>query len=68
MSELADEELALIELKKATDDLFASAKTQEERNEVWRFILEHIHEISDDDEWASFRKRLDEAMAKKGAH
>ena len=28
MSELSDDDLALIELKKATDDLFAGAKTK----------------------------------------
>ncbi len=68
MSEPSDEDLALTDLKKAVDDLFEDAKTEEERNEVWRFILGQLHEIMDDKEWARLRKKLDEAIAKKSAH
>jgi hypothetical protein len=56
------------DLEKEIDKLFEGAVTQEQRNEVWAAMLECIHEIFDDEEWASFKKQLLEGIAKKFAH
>jgi hypothetical protein len=58
------EESFLKELNK----LLGAAKTQEERNEVWAFVLGAIHDIVDDEEWAKIRKILDAFAAKLNAH
>jgi hypothetical protein len=52
------------ELKKLLD----AAATQEEKSEIWAFLFERLHEVSDDDEWAGFRKHFEEAAAKRNAH
>jgi hypothetical protein len=58
MSELADE----------LDKLFKACGTQEERNELWKALIEWFREVSDDEEWARLRKRLDEKLAKLSAN
>jgi hypothetical protein len=58
----------LSDLEKEIDKLFEGAVTQEQRNEVWATMLECIHEILDDEEWANFKKHFFEGLAKKFAH
>ncbi len=50
------------------DKLLKAASTQEERNEVWTVVFKAIREVSDDEDWAIFRKYLDEEIAKRNAH
>jgi hypothetical protein len=50
------------------DKLFKGAVTPEERKELWAAFLECVYQISDDEEWARFRKLLDEVIAKRSAH
>jgi hypothetical protein len=54
------EESFLKELNK----LLGAAKTQEERNEVWAFVLGAIHDIVDDEEWAKNKKDLGRLRSK----
>lgn len=56
------------EIEELVDEFFKGAETQEQRNELWRQFLEWFYEISDDEQWARFKKRLDEAIAKRSAH
>jgi hypothetical protein len=56
------------DLGKVLDELLKGAVTQEQRNEIWVALLEALKEVSDDEEWARFRKMLDEIIAKKSAN
>jgi hypothetical protein len=56
------------EVEEEIDKLFRECATQEERNELWKVFLEWFREVSDDEEWARLRKRLDEKLAKLSAH
>jgi hypothetical protein len=56
------------ELEDELDKLFKACATQEERNELWKALIEWFREVSNDEEWARLRKRLDEKLAKLSAH
>ena len=56
------------DVKKEIDKLFETAVTPEQRREFWEAFLECVCEIFDDEEWARFRKHLNEAIAKRNAH
>jgi hypothetical protein len=56
------------DIEEEIDRLFKAAVTQEQRNELWTAFLEWFYEISDDEEWARFRKRMDEVIAKRSGH
>jgi hypothetical protein len=56
------------DIEEEIDKLFKEAVTQEQRNEVCTAFLECVYEVLDDEEWARFRKRLDEVIAKRSAH
>jgi hypothetical protein len=54
--------------EKELHKLFKTAITPEQRKEFWAAFLELIYEVSDDEEWARFRKQIDDAIAKRSAH
>jgi hypothetical protein len=56
------------EVEEEIDRLFKACATQEERNELWKAFIEWFREVSDDEEWARFRKLLDEKFARLSAH
>jgi hypothetical protein len=56
------------DLEKEIARVFETAVTPEQRKEFWAAFLELIYEVSDDEEWARFRKQFDEAIAKRSAH
>ena len=56
------------DLGRVLDELLKGAVTQEQRNEVWVALLEALKGVSDDEEWAQFRRMLDEIIAKKSAN
>lgn len=62
------DQAALKRVEEELDNLLKAATTQEQRNQIWTALFEWIHEVSDDEEWASFRKRIDEAIANRSAH
>ena len=45
-----------------------AASTREQRNKIWTAVFTAIREVSDDEDWAIFRKHLDEEIAKRNAH
>jgi hypothetical protein len=64
MSDNAASRRVVRELEK----LLKTSVTSEERKKIWIDVFEWIHEVCDDDEWAIFRKHLEEAIAKRSAH
>ena len=63
-----NDEAALRRVEEELDKLLKAATTQEERNEIWTFLFEWTHEVSDDEEWASFSKIIRQELAKRNAH
>ena len=56
------------DIEKEIDKLFKAAVTPEQRKELWTAIFECLYEVSDDEEWARYRKQFEQAIAKKSAH
>ena len=50
------------------EKLLRAASTREQRSEIWTAVFTAIREVSDDEDWAIFRKYLDEEIAKRNAH
>ena len=47
------------DVEKEIDKLFKAAVTPEQRKELWTAFLEYLYEVSDDEQWAGYRKQLE---------